>query len=140
MAEATPSKEQTPAQDAASSRTLTKGSRIVGDQRDALGAAFAKRYAAGESIRSLAVETGRSYGFVHGVLKESGANLRGRGGAVRAGSRPAEAFPDQSGDKQGAKKNKKSKRVSEDDDKAKNAGKTSDKVEKKPGKKRSKKG
>jgi hypothetical protein len=62
---------------------LTKGARITGDQRSTLGAAFGQRYAGGESIRSIAADTGRSYGFVHGVLKESGATLRGRGGATR---------------------------------------------------------
>jgi len=62
---------------------LTKGARITGDQRSSLGAAFGERYAGGESIRSIAEDTGRSYGFVHGVLKESGASLRGRGGATR---------------------------------------------------------
>ena len=62
---------------------LTKGARITGDQRSTLGAAFGQRYAGGESIRSIASDTGRSYGFVHGVLKESGATLRGRGGATR---------------------------------------------------------
>lgn len=62
---------------------LTKGARITGDQRSTLGAAFGQRYAGGESIRSIAADTGRSYGFVHGVLKESGAPLRGRGGATR---------------------------------------------------------
>jgi hypothetical protein len=62
---------------------LTKGARITGDQRSSLAAAFGERYAGGESIRSIAEDTGRSYGFVHGVLKESGATLRGRGGATR---------------------------------------------------------
>ena len=62
---------------------LTKGARITGDQRSTLGATFGQRYASGESIRSIAQDTGRSYGFVHGVLKESGASLRGRGGATR---------------------------------------------------------
>jgi hypothetical protein len=38
----------------------------------------------GSSIRSIAADTGRSYGFVHRVLTESGATLRGRGGATRA--------------------------------------------------------
>jgi hypothetical protein len=66
-----------------SGSALTKGARITGDQRSSLGAAFGQRYAAGESIRSIAIDTGRSYGFVHGVLKESGASLRGRGGATR---------------------------------------------------------
>ncbi|HEV8166730.1 MAG TPA: helix-turn-helix domain-containing protein, partial [Actinomycetota bacterium] len=31
----------------------------------------------------LASETGRSYGFVHRILAESGVTLRGRGGATR---------------------------------------------------------
>jgi hypothetical protein len=62
---------------------LTKGARITGDQRSSLAKAFGERYAGGESIRSIASDTGRSYGFVHGVLRESGASLRGRGGATR---------------------------------------------------------
>jgi helix-turn-helix protein len=68
---------------------LTKGARITGDQRSTLGTAFGERYAGGESIRSIAQDTGRSYGFVHGVLKESGATLRGRGGATRGPRRGA---------------------------------------------------
>jgi hypothetical protein len=75
---------------------LTKGARITGDQRSSLGATFGQRYAGGESIRSIAQDTGRSYGFVHGVLKESGATLRGRGGATRGPRRgPAEKLDDQ---------------------------------------------
>lgn len=62
---------------------LTKGARITGARREALGAQLAERYQAGESIRALAQETGRSFGFVHGVIKESGVPLRGRGGATR---------------------------------------------------------
>jgi predicted transcriptional regulator len=42
-----------------------------------------KRYTSGESIRALAASTGRSYGFVHRVLTESGVQLRQRGGARR---------------------------------------------------------
>jgi len=34
-------------------------------------------------IRDIAAETGRSYGFVHRVLAESGATMRSRGGATR---------------------------------------------------------
>jgi hypothetical protein len=68
---------------------LTKGSRITGDQRGTLASAFAERYAGGESIRSIAEDSGRSYGFVHGILKEAGATLRGRGGATRGPSRKA---------------------------------------------------
>ena len=41
------------------------------------------RYDAGESIRSLATATGRSYGFIHRILTETGVALRGRGGATK---------------------------------------------------------
>ena len=60
-----------------------KGSRLRGHDRDALAAELSKKYTAGESIRALAAETGRSYGFVHRLLTEAGAPLRGRGGATR---------------------------------------------------------
>jgi hypothetical protein len=62
---------------------LTKGARITGADRQSLGARLAERYQAGDSIRTLAQETGRSFGFVHGVIKESGVPMRGRGGATR---------------------------------------------------------
>lgn len=62
---------------------LTKGSSITGRDRDKLAADFKKRYEAGASIRVLAEFSGRSYGFVHRILNESGATLRGRGGATR---------------------------------------------------------
>lgn len=62
---------------------LPKGRRITGLDRDRLSADLKKRYESGVSIRDLAAEIGRSYGFVHRVLLESGATLRGRGGAVR---------------------------------------------------------
>jgi hypothetical protein len=62
---------------------LAKGSRITGAQRGAVAAKYAKRYEAGESIRKIAEDAGRSFGFVHGVLKEAGVTLRGRGGATR---------------------------------------------------------
>jgi hypothetical protein len=62
---------------------LKKGSRVTGNTRDKLAADLKKRYASGESIRALAESTGRSYGFVHRILSESGVTLRGRGGATR---------------------------------------------------------
>ena len=68
--------------------TLAKGSRISGTQRTTLASEYAERYKGGESIRRIAEEAGRSYGFVHNVLKESGVALRGRGGATR-GARKA---------------------------------------------------
>ena len=62
---------------------LGKGRRVSGGERDKLAADLKKKYTAGASIRELAASTGRSYGFVHRVLSESGATLRGRGGATR---------------------------------------------------------
>ena len=77
------------------SPSLTKGARITGDQRSSLATSFGQRYASGESIRSIAEDTGRSYGFVHGVLKESGTSLRGRGGATRGPRRVVEKVAEQ---------------------------------------------
>jgi hypothetical protein len=62
---------------------LKKGSRVTGLERDRLAADLRRQYEAGESIRALASATGRSYGFVHRILSESGSQLRGRGGATR---------------------------------------------------------
>ncbi len=62
---------------------LKKGSRITGSERDKLAADLRKKYDSGQSIRALAESTGRSYGFVHRMLSESGTPLRGRGGATR---------------------------------------------------------
>lgn len=62
---------------------LPKGRRITGGERDKLSTDLKKRYEGGDSIRALAASTGRSYGFIHRVLSESGATLRGRGGATR---------------------------------------------------------
>ena len=65
------------------STKLPKGSRITGENRQDLAASLVERYNRGESIRSLADDIGRSYGFVHGVLSESGVTMRSRGGATR---------------------------------------------------------
>jgi hypothetical protein len=70
------SKEETVAE-------LPKGRRITGGERDRLSQDLRKRYENGDSIRALAASTGRSYGFIHRVLSESGTTLRGRGGATR---------------------------------------------------------
>ncbi|KOX10296.1 transcriptional regulator [Nocardiopsis sp. NRRL B-16309] len=56
---------------------------MSGEDRAELAAQLKRRYDAGESIRVLADATGRSYGFVHRLLSEAGAELRGRGGATR---------------------------------------------------------
>lgn len=63
--------------------TLKKGTRVTGADRVKLASDLKKRYNSGESIRSLAASTGRSYGFIHRILSENGVALRGRGGATR---------------------------------------------------------
>jgi hypothetical protein len=63
---------------------LRKGARITGAERTKLAGDLKKQYDKGRSIRDLAETNGRSYGFVHRVLSESGVTLRGRGGAARA--------------------------------------------------------
>jgi len=72
-----------PYEEALVAETLKKGSRVTGQARDRLASDLKKKYDQGRSIRSLAEETGRSYGFVHRMLTESGVTLRGRGGATR---------------------------------------------------------
>lgn len=62
---------------------LKKGSRVTGGDREKLAAELKRKYESGQSIRLLAEDSGRSYGFVHRILSESGATLRGRGGATR---------------------------------------------------------
>jgi predicted transcriptional regulator len=66
---------------------LKKGARITGPDRSKLAAELRKSYDKGKSIRELADQHGRSYGFVHRVLSESGVTLRGRGGATRTKAR-----------------------------------------------------
>jgi hypothetical protein len=62
---------------------VSKGRRITGPDRDKLAAEVKRKYRDGASIRTLAAETGRSYGFIHRLLSESDVSLRGRGGANR---------------------------------------------------------
>lgn len=62
---------------------LKKGSRITGAAREKLAVELRKKYDNGHSIRRLADAYGRSYGFVHRILSETGVTLRGRGGATR---------------------------------------------------------
>lgn len=64
--------------------TLKRGTQVTGTDRAKLAADLKNRYNAGESIRSLATATGRSYGFIYRVLTEAGVSLRGRAGAKQA--------------------------------------------------------
>jgi len=68
---------------------LKKGARITGGERSKLASDLKRKYTSGSSIRELAADTGRSYGFVHRLLSESGVKLRGRGGATRGRKRKA---------------------------------------------------
>ncbi|WP_206305894.1 helix-turn-helix domain-containing protein [Streptomyces sp. RFCAC02] len=68
--------------------TLKKGSRVTGPAREQLAADLKRKYESGASIRALAQETGRSYGFVHRMLSEADVTLRGRGGATRGRKNP----------------------------------------------------
>ena len=70
--------------------TLKKGTRVTGADRTKLAADLKKRYSAGESIRSLAASTGRSYGFIHRILTETGVACAA--GAARRGARQGEAL------------------------------------------------
>ncbi|MCL2581714.1 MAG: helix-turn-helix domain-containing protein [Streptosporangiales bacterium] len=63
--------------------SLRKGTRVTGNDRSKLATDLKSRYDSGESIRSLAAATGRSYGFIHRLLTETGVKLRGRGGATQ---------------------------------------------------------
>lgn len=72
---------------------LKKGRRITGAERDQLTSKLRKQYDKGVSIRELAKETGRSYGFVHRLLVESGTTLRGRGGANRGPAKSTKKKP-----------------------------------------------
>lgn len=63
--------------------TLRKGARITGDARSALTAGIVQKYQQGASIRALADSIGRSYGFVHRLLRDAGVDFRARGGATR---------------------------------------------------------
>lgn len=70
---------------------LVKGARVTGTARIALAKNLKREYNAGSSIRELADTHGRSYGFVHRVLSESGVTLRGRGGPTRKKTAAAKA-------------------------------------------------
>jgi transposase len=61
-----------------------KGRRITGVERERLTDELKTKYEQGASIRELAEQTGRSYGFVHRLLNESDTSLRGRGGSSKS--------------------------------------------------------
>lgn len=58
---------------------IGKHVRITGEQRERLTKQLVDGYAAGTSVRDLSVQVGRSYGFVHRLLKEASVTMRARG-------------------------------------------------------------
>jgi Helix-turn-helix domain len=48
--------------------------------RDQLVSELRSAYEGGASIRKLVASTGRSYGSIHSMLRESGTTMRSRGG------------------------------------------------------------
>lgn len=55
--------------------------QVRGKDRTKLKNDLKKRYRKGASIRQLAEEEGKSYGFIHRLLQEASTQLRSRGGA-----------------------------------------------------------
>ncbi|MFJ2112306.1 helix-turn-helix domain-containing protein [Streptomyces sp. NPDC087850] len=64
-----------------------KGTSVIGGKRDRLRRALKAKYDQGASIRKLAEETGRSYGFVHRILGEMETVMRPRGGVKKTPNR-----------------------------------------------------
>lgn len=56
---------------------------ISGEAREQLQAKVLDQYSQGAAIRALADQHGRSYGFIHRLLSEAGAQFRPRGGNNR---------------------------------------------------------
>lgn len=50
------------------------------DSRQKLLSELRNAYEGGASIRALVASTGRSYGSIHSLLRESGTTMRSRGG------------------------------------------------------------
>ncbi|WP_022909807.1 helix-turn-helix domain-containing protein [Aestuariimicrobium kwangyangense] len=63
---------------------LTPHARIAGDDRRSLTSLVVERHRQGASLRAIAAELGRSYGFVHRLLDEAGVQPRDRGGDTRS--------------------------------------------------------
>jgi len=71
-----------------------KSVRVTGKDRAGLAKQLRTGYEKGASIRALAETSGKSYGFVHRLLSESGVSLRARGGPTRgAGAATAAKSP-----------------------------------------------
>lgn len=58
---------------------IKRSARLTGEPRDRLRETVTRLYTDGADIRSIATATGRSYGSVHRLLRESGVVIRRRG-------------------------------------------------------------
>ncbi|MFE7793843.1 helix-turn-helix domain-containing protein [Streptomyces sp. NPDC057460] len=56
---------------------------MAGPARDQVATELRKRYENGDSVRSIAEATNRSYGGVHRLLADAGVTFRSRGGEMR---------------------------------------------------------
>jgi lambda repressor-like predicted transcriptional regulator len=68
-------------------RRFGTGARTWGARRATFAQAVVEGYRNGATIRQLARQTGRSYGFIHRVLTENGVQFRQRGGTRGKGGR-----------------------------------------------------
>lgn len=64
------------------------GAPLSGADRAKVAADLKKKYDSGTGIRALAEEAGRSYSFVHRLLREAGTKMRPTGKPPRAASVP----------------------------------------------------
>lgn len=62
--------------------------QITGAERERLTRQVVAKYKAGGTVRSIAAEIGRSYGFTHRLLADSPEGLRQRGGNRRQRKAP----------------------------------------------------
>lgn len=73
--------------------TLTRRQRTNPKERDKLAKEYAKRYKKGETIRGIALDVDRSFGWVRGLLKDHGVELRGRGKPKQTAKRSRKRNP-----------------------------------------------
>ena len=66
-------------------KQIPKNVKVSGADRVTLSRAVERKYLSGVSVRTIAAECGRSYGFVHGLLAQAGVPFRQRGGSNKRG-------------------------------------------------------
>lgn len=63
------------------------------EQQDLVTTELRKQYDDGSTIRALAEESGRSYGYGHRSLSHAGVTFRPRGGSTSSSGRPRDSGP-----------------------------------------------